>query len=377
MTNSKNKTPAPERLTERDLTVRPPLELEWLGSEVELRRGKKADARIRLTRRGESQTFLVEYKKLWTGAALKRAIEQARALVEYSPDDLPMVVLPYLSREMLETLLREGVSGLDLVGNGYVDTPNWGMWLEGQANTFKNTQVIKSPYQGKSALVARTLLSMPILPNAEALRAEIEKRGGSVSQPVVSRALKAFRDDLIVGKQGEFDIVLLQPEKLLDRLAEQWKVTVERWQKSGQTVLWRGQVQGDRNEYLQEIFRNARETKATIMFTGLDAVVMEMNIATEPTRYIYASRTEKLLENLEAQQTRRFPNLEILTPPDEAVFFDSRWLTGLRWPSQLQSYLELITDDVRLQQGAEELRKVILELVADQKSALLKPKDAA
>ena len=365
MANSKNKTPAPERLTERDLTVRPPLELEWLGSEVELRRGKKADARIRLTRRGESQTFLVEYKKLWTGAALKRAIEQARALVEYSPDDLPMVVLPYLSREMLETLLREGVSGLDLVGNGYVDTPNWGMWLEGQANTFKNTQVIKSPYQGKSALVARTLLSMPVLPNAEALRAEIEKRGGKVSQPVVSRALKAFRDDLIVGKQGEYDIVLLQPDKLLDRLAEQWKGIVERWNSSGNTVLWRGRVEGEGQDILRHLTQQARASGERLVVSGVSASFKYASVASSEAVSLYADQPEQLLKGLSAEPTRRFPNLYFMRPPDEAVFFDSHLVEGALWPSLVQRYLELTVGDARLQGSAAVIRQEIVQLLQD------------
>lgn len=376
MASFKNKTLPPERLTEQDLQVRPPLELEWLGSEIPLGEKKYADARIRLTRRGESQTFLVKYKKNWTSAAVHGAIAQARTLAQYSPDDLPLVVVPYLNPEMLNLLMREQVSGLDLLGNGYVDTPKWGMWLEGQPNTFKNTQVIKSPYQGKSGLVARTLLSCPVLPNAEALRAEIEKRGGKVSQPVVSRALKAFRDDLVVGSQGDYGIVLLQPEKMLDRLVEQWKVTVEQWKKSGQTVLWRGRVDGERNAYLGHIFRQAKETGQMVMVTGLDACLLETHVASEPVRYLFAHRVDGLLEGIDAQESKRFPTLEVIRPPDEAVFFDSRVLAGIRWPAQLQSYLELTTEGARFQEGAEEMRKAIVEIVEQAKTDQLSQKVA-
>lgn len=368
----KNKSLPPERLTEQDLSVKPPLALEWLGSEVKLKHGKRGDARIRLTRRGEGQTFLVEYKKLWTGASLKGAIEQIKMLVKHSPDDLPMVVLPYLSREMMETLMNEGVSGLDLVGNGYVDTPNWGMWLEGQPNTFKNTQVVKSPYQGKSALVARTLLACPVLPNAEALRAEIQRRGGAVSQPVVSRALKAFRDDLIVGSRGRYGLVLLQPEKLLDRLAEQWKRTVERWQAQGHTRLWAGRVEGEPTEFLPQLFRTPRLKGHEAVMTGLTSAFRHTHLTLEPVQYVYSNAVAGLLRDMQATETRRFPNLELRFPPDDAVFFDA--VTdeqGIRWASVIQTYLETATGDSRMQETAADLRQALLEDLNELKTKLL------
>lgn len=362
----------PEHLALLDLRVKRPLELEWLGSEPKLAGGRRADARIRLTHRGESKTFIVEYKKLWTGAALQSAIQQVREYAELSPGDLPLVVVPYLSEEHLETLLAARVSGLDLLGNGVIDADKWLLVFSGKPNKFKNTQAVKSPYQGKSALVARTLLSCPVLPNAEALRAEVEQRGGKVSQPVVSRALKAFRDDLVVGIQAGQGIVLLQPEKLLDRLTQQWKLQVERWKASGQTVLWSGQVAGSPEEFLPKIFANAHENAQPAVLTGLKSSVQLTHLTSESTQYLYSERVGSLLRGLNAKETRRFTNFEVWLPPDQAVFFDPVVTDdGWRWGSVLQTYLELVTGDVRLQQSAEELRDALLNVAEEKKNSLL------
>lgn len=368
MTASKNKSQPPLQLSAADLRLRPPLELEWLG--VQAAPGPVvADARILLTWPGrrESKTFVAAYRPRWTAAALQSATVQARKVAQESPGDLPLVVLPYLSSEMLDTLAQEGVSGLDLVGNACVCVGDWLLLLDGRPNRFKNPQVVKSPYQGKSALVAHTLLSCSVLPTAEALRAEVAQRGGEVSQPVVSRALKALRDELIVGEQDQFGVVLLQPEKLLDRLQAQWRATTERWQKERKSVLWRGRITGDASQARRELFRSAREQGIRVVRrdAGPDA---QVPVAGSGAVSLYAERLGDLLGAVGAEETARFPNLEILLPPDDVVFFDAAESKDERFLSPAQLYLELAVGDARAAQAAGALREEILDTVARAKA---------
>lgn len=371
MAISSNTIP-PEELMGSNLQLKSPLELVWLDAEVELGQGRRADARIQLNHRGESKTFIVEYKKFWTAAALKTAMDQVKQYAELSPGDLPMVVVPYLSDDALHLLAEAGVSGLDLVGNGLIEAEGWFILLRGAPNQFRNTQIIKSPYQGKAALVARTLLACPVLPNAESLRTEIRRRGGEVSQPVVSRALKAFREDLIIGSQDRMGLVLLQPEKLLDRLAEQWMGIVERWRKAGNTVLWTGRVTGTPMESLPIIFKQPRIRQHQLVMTGLTSSIQHTHLTLETTQYLYTNAIGTLFDGVQVTETRRFPNLELLFPPDDAVFFDAVTdAAGVRWASALQTYLELVVGDARLQQSAGELRAALLDEVAQRKALLL------
>ncbi|MFK7602662.1 hypothetical protein ACI3L1_10660 [Deinococcus sp. SM5_A1] len=368
----KNNSSPPDFLTPQDLQVKSPLQLEWLGSEMQLGLEQRADARIRLSFRGESKTFIVNYTKRWTAVAIEAAIRQVKKTAELNPSDLPLVVLPYMSDDAFHLLAESEVSGLDVVGNGLIAAGDWLMLFSGTPNPYKNPQLVKSPYSGKSALVARTLLACPVVPTAEALRAEIQQRGGNVSQPVVSRALKAFREDLIVGSRAGHGIVLLQPEKLLDRLTEQWKSTVEKWRAGGNTVVWSGRVEGSPTEVLPRMFQQPRIKRHEAIMTGLTSTVQRTHLTVEATQYLYSEAVGPLLDDVQATSTRRFPNLEIWLPPDEAVFFDA--VTDehrVEWASPLQTYLELVTGDARLQQTAVEFRTALLEEAEEKKAVLL------
>lgn len=366
----------PQQVGPGDLPDLSPLSIEWLAGAIRIKT-RQPDGRLRvhLPRYGQSHTFVFEFKKDWTARPFSEAIKQARA---YAADsgDLPLVILPYMSDEHLDTLYEADISGMDLCGNALLNVqPDWFVRFTGRPNRFRSTQPLKSPYQGKSALVARALLACPVLPNAEALRAEVEQRGGKVSQPVISRALKAFRDDLIVGSQGEYSVVLLQPEKLLDRLLTQWRMTVEDWQKSGSTVLWRGRTDEKPETILAHLFKRSHQSGSSAVLTGLTSSVQRTNLTIEDTNYLYVPQVGDLLDNLKVTETRRFPNLELWSPPDEAVFFDAMTdERGWKWASPLQTYLELETGDARLQGTAGEFRAALLNDMKEKKSALLQGK---
>lgn len=376
MGDSTNELP-PKQLTPDYLPNLPPLALHWLDGETRLPKGGRADGRLRvaLPNDARTKTFVFEYKSDWTARPFSEAVKQAKRYAEES-GDLPLVILPYMSDEHLNTLYEASLSGMDLCGNAlFIDLesePIWCLRFTGKPNRFKNTQKVKSPYQGKSGLVARTLLSCPVFPNAEALQAEVARRGGEVSQPVVSRALQAFRDDLVVGSQGGKGVVLLQTEKLLDRLTDQWRGKVERWQVQGNTVLWRGRVDGNPEQFLPSVFSRPRIRSHQLIMTGLTSAAQRTNLTLEPVQYVYSNAIGSIFDDVQAEQTRRFPNFEVWFPPDEAVFFDPMTdEAGVQWASPLQTYLGLAAGDVRSQQAAVEFRKALLAEVDAKKARLL------
>src|SRR4029079_17973282 len=66
--------------------------------------------------------FGVEFKRFGTPKGIEEAVFQAREQCR-GWGLLPLVVVPYLSRDRLAVLETEGVSGLDLCGNGVVVVP--------------------------------------------------------------------------------------------------------------------------------------------------------------------------------------------------------------------------------------------------------------
>lgn len=294
--------------------------------------------------------FSYTYRPDWTTRSFEAALEHSRT----APPAHPMVVLPYLSDEKLNSLAAAQVSGMDLCGNALILVP--GRWLlrySGRPNRFKNPQQLKDPYRGKSAMVARALLKQPAFRTAQDLHHYIRERGGELSQPLVSRSLEQLRQDVVVGTQGPYRVYLLQPERLLDRLAEGWgRVRAK--------TLWRGRVRHP--DLLPALFANARRKGVRIAVTGAGSASHHVsNLTGSSLIQLYTQGVESLLEGLETTPDDPFPNLELRSPPDPSVFFDLKpGPDDTLWASDVQAYLELHWGDARQKEGATRLRAEIL-----------------
>ena len=134
-----------------------------------------------------------------------------------------MIQVPYLSTERLEELEREGVSGVDLCGNGVLIVPGR-LYVKstGAPNRYCDSRPLSNPYRGRSAMVARMLLQQPKWESLSDLARGLEAAGASLSLPQVSKAVQALAEDLMVSKNGGV-IALADPLRLLDKLASQWR----------------------------------------------------------------------------------------------------------------------------------------------------------
>lgn len=321
-----------------------------------------------LRHRCKTYRFAVEYKRLWTPQAFLGAVQKAQ-LVPPPPsgrsqrDLLPLVVLPYLSEDQLRELVERAVSGLDLCGNGVLTVPQDGLLLfrTGRPNRFRTSVPLKNVYRGASALVARTLLLRADYSSVDALWQETRMRGAAVSLATVSKVLKALEEDLIVSRKSR-TLRLLQPEKLLDKLRENY---------APPRVVgnWRGKVSLDLEALKAALVRNAARTGASLAATGVGSIVRYAVMATEDTLAVYTdTAASRLLGDLPvAPAGNRFPNLEIRETQDRTVYFDAQPdPAGYPWASPLQTYLEMAQGEERLQQSAAKVRERIL---ADLKEA--------
>ena len=182
----------------------------------------RPDAVLELSWSGRSHAFTVEYKSVSTPAAMQTASEHIRRLSR-PPLLWPMLLVPYLPEDRLEMLTIMGVSALDLCGNGVVIVPGeWFVCRTGKPNLYPQSFPIKNVFRGTSSLVARVFLWRPTYDAVGEIREEIERRGGAVALSTVSKALARLEDELIVGRQSG-KIRLLQPDKLLQRLVENYR----------------------------------------------------------------------------------------------------------------------------------------------------------
>jgi hypothetical protein len=337
------------------------------------------DALLTLGWGDRTYRFGVEARRLWTPKIISEAVDTVRRHISLGAEGLldgvtgeplyPLILVPYLSEEWLLKLEREEVSGIDLCGNGVVVVPNELLVLRtGSPNRFRWEGTIKNVYRKNSSIVARVFLLVPKFSSVSAVLAQIQKRRGEVTLGTVSKVCKSLEDALIIERCPPTPVAggpvshlptalrLIQPDKLLDLLTINYALPAVSRTFQGKCGL--------RPEELRMRLQGWEEgSGARIVLTGASSTEAYAVMAREPVQSFYCSDIEGVIRSLgdDLRETDRFANVSFLETRDDFVYFDRR--QGL-WASPIQSYLELLDGDKRERETAEQVRRVILESLA-------------
>jgi hypothetical protein len=338
----------------------PPLEVE----KVEVLDGAMdtgLDALVTFGWQKKRYRFGAEVRRLWTPKAVIEAADQV-ARNAGSRRLFPLVIVPYLDQERLRELETRGISGIDLCGNGIVVVPGELLVIRtGSPNRYRGEGRIKNVYRGASAMVARVfLLASEFRTVGEALD-QIRALGGEVTLPTVSKVCKSLEQDLVIERsKGETptsrSVRLLQPEKLLDTLCENYAPPEV-------TTSISGKFAGPSEVLVEKLLAWEKKHRRRIVRTGADSVEAYAVMAREPVQSCYCSDADALKKSLgkEFAETERFANVRLLETQDEFVYFDRR---SKLLASPIQTYLELATGEKREKETAEQVRRFILRELA-------------
>lgn len=338
----------------------PPLSLRLIEAEPQAGATRRSDALIEASWRGKKARFLVECKALSTPKAFQAGLNQLKA-APLPRGGLPMLFLPFLGENQLQELEREGISGVDLCGNGVVTVPGaFSVFRTGGKNRFLSSAPIKNIYRRNSSLVARVFLLRSSFTAVQEIRAEINRLNLLVSRwgknpmslSTVSKALKTLEEDLIISRNET--IRLMQSDKLLDTLDRNFSPP----SVGGKVRLKVAAEGGALQEMLADL---SQQLNLPVVATGLSSVSQYATMQRGGVLSVYCPRLEGLLERLGGSREDRFPNLELLETDDETVYFDARPGGSLLWASPIQVYLELMAGDKRDRETAEQVRALILK----------------
>lgn len=300
--------------------------------------------------------FVAELRSLST----PKALDDAVARVERYAQQLrcyPLVVTPYLSDEQLKDLEARQVSGLDLCGNGVLQVPGELLvFRSGAPNKHPRSTPIRNVYRGESSLVARAFLLRGQYDSTQRLFEEIGKRAGSVTLSTVSKVCSALAEDLIIDRlrdQRATRLRLLQPDKLLDSLAANYKPPTIRSRIAGSCSL-------NERELMTRLTSWSRQEGQRVVRTGSASTDCYATLGRERLTKLYCSKISGVIKSLGPAviETDRFPDLELLETSDSVVYFDAR---DDLVASPVQCYLELQAGDKREQDAAAQVRQALLE----------------
>ena len=321
-------------------------------------RTPRADAMIKLGWGRKAFRFAVECRAVSTPKEIAAAAETAK---RYSSAwrSFPMVFVPYLSEPQMRFLQEQQVSGIDLCGNVLIVVPDEILvFRTGAPNNFRRAGVIKNVYRKNSSIIPRVFLLKPRYDSITAVMDEIRSRGGAVTQATISKVCNSLDQDLVIERtKGQLprtrSLRLLQPEKLLELLAENYTPPAINQRLTAKTTL-------APDEFCPRLAEWGRAAGEKVALTGSSSAGQYAVMAREPIQSFYCSRLERLLSQLDAdlEETSRFPNIELLETAEDFVYFDARENLAA---SPVQTYLELMQGDKREQETAAQLRTTILQ----------------
>lgn len=338
----------------------PPLSFRLLESAPEAGGSPRFDALVETSWRKSIAKFAVECKSLSTPKAFQDGLNLLKT--SSVPKGYgPLLLLPFLSEHQLQELEQEGISGIDLCGNGVVVVPEmFAVFRSGEKNRFSSSAPIKNIYRKNSSMVGRVFLLRTGFETVQEICAEINRRNTLVNRwdrtpmslSTVSKALKTLEEDLIIERKDT--IRLLQPDRLLEKLSDNYvppnikeRVRLKISEESG-TI----------KELLMKL---SQELGLPLVAAGTSSVGRYAVMQRGDLLSIYCPRLEMLLERLTSSQTDRFPNLELMETEDETVYFDARQEGDFWWASPMQVYLELMAGDKRDQETAGQVKSYILK----------------
>ncbi len=341
-----------------------PLMINSLQEQISLQDGSQIDAIMDCSiQNGPSFKAVVEIK---TVATPQNILMAAQLLKRYVADDeqedkIPLLIAPYIGNKQAKILTDNGISWLDLSGNMLIRVSNR-IYIErtGKPNRFPDTAPIKKIFQGTSSLVSRALLLKPKgFSTLYEIVDFINNRNAKVTLSTVSKVLKSLEEELLVDRSKSL-ISVADPEKLLERLAEGYKNSME--QKKRNT--YRFVIEGiERLSYSNpNAIRTASEDYLACGFYAAQikglAVTDKITIFVKDIEQFRRKAAEELVSITADEE---FGNSIITETSDPGVWFNPDWQAWNAIVNDVELYLEMMVDTPRGPKIAEQLKQRILQ----------------
>lgn len=336
----------------------PPLKFMPLAESIK-RTDIDPDVMLQADWQGRQFAFVGEVKRYGSDKSVSEAAERARKYAERLQVN-PLVIVPWLSTDQLLSLEQKNVSGVDLCGNGVVVVPGEVLvFRTGLPNKFPTSRLIRRVYEGTSSLVARVFLLRPQYNSVSEILEEITTRGGSITLPTISKALKQLEEDVVIEKSSKCTRIL-QADKLLERLKTNYEPPKTR-------DFVRCKLTTKNGAAIAAVLSDAaKQVGERVVLSGESSANFYATMAKEPIDTFYCTDTTATtlqLENwnIEVDVFSRFPNVELKKCDSDVVYFDMRNTTGYNIASPIQAYLELANSDKRGQEIADQIRNKIIQ----------------
>jgi hypothetical protein len=322
----------------------------------------RPDFAIRINTPDGEKLIYGEFKNSGQPRYAREAINQLVLYTQKLTESYGVFVAPYISPTSAQMCKEAGIGYVDFAGNCFISFDRVFICIEGKPNPFSQSRDLRTIFSPRASRIIRVLLNDPFM----AWKIDELSKKAEVSLGLVAEVKKILLDkELIAEKPVGF--ALTKPKELFEEWASQYSYRRNRI-LDFYSLKDEPTVERELNEYCSN--KNIRYALA--LFSGASRVAPYTRF-----KRVFAyveSGIEELCDSLGLKTVTTGPNVTLLEPYDEGVFYGSAYYNQMPVVSPIQIYLDLNSYKGRGEEAAQFLYEQVIEPLWSQKSTTEKEK---
>jgi len=272
---------------------------------------------------------------------------ELKSQINQNKDRYGVFVAPYISDESKQICKDNNIGFLDLAGNYLFAFDTIYLSREGQSNPNPSTRPLKSVFSTKSSRILRVLLCNPKKEwYVQELAKEAEISIGQASNVKQQLLDLEWLEEKLVGRKTK--LVLSKPELLLQKWSENYTYT----RNKARNFYALDDVETIENKVIN-YFQSNQGVYAFTLTSGASRIAPNLRYS---RMYFYMQGDiDRLVKDLGWKEVDTGPNITVLEPYDEGIFYQTQDINQAKIVSNVQLYLDLQSLEARGKEAAQYL----------------------
>ena len=283
------------------------------------------------TRDNKIYTLFVEIKSIGQPRYIRMAALQLQSYILDKKKSYGVISAPYLTEESIKICRENGCGFIDLAGNSLLQFDNIYINIRGKQNPYPSTRELKSLFAIKSTRALRVLLCNP--KKNWTVQDLAGKSGISLGQAFNIK--KKLLDNEYIQLLKNKNFILAKSEELIKKWAENYSFD-------------------EINEIEKKIKDYCELNKILYAFTLTSGSSLVAPVLRYKRVFVYIEGSvDKIEKILEWKEVPTGPNITVLKPYDDGVFYGLQSINKINVVSNVQLFLDLQGYKERGEEAAE------------------------
>jgi hypothetical protein len=311
--------------------------------------GSRPDFSARIATSDGEKIVYAEVKANGQPRYARQAINQLILQVQKLPDSYGVFVAPYISPSSARLLREAGIGYVDFAGNCLLNFGHVYVNIEGRGNPFPQNRDLHTLFSPKTSRIMRVLLNTPFTD----WKMDSLSREARVSLGLVAEAKKLLLDREWI-EEKVVGFALIKPGELLREWSAQYA-----YRKNKITDLYSIKDETTIEQEIRQFCSKNDIRFALTLFSGASRVAPYARFRRV---YVYVQGdTEGAQRALNLKSVDSGPNVTLLDPYDEGIFYGVATYGGMPVVSPIQLYLDLKGYKGRGEEAAEFFFEKVIE----------------